>query len=259
MYGIVLSFDQRASFVDLLLHQYNKLWLNCPLIFRVPYNDELPYYASKYKNIQFIKTSKEFIPTISNLLSGVADKEFVYWAIDDTYAVSLTKPNLLNQCIEYLKTAPQYVDAIRLMTSELDTQFKEPSIKVGQDIFKLRTPFSFRWFWGHHFVRSKYIKSLFLKSGIKDIWQVNGFDTKIEKVLPSFCHNVYMPAADILTAGETTRSNYNGRPGLYVTKNCLYDMQCTGIEPPKQYGPCDFVVYNNHRYAGDKIIKCDLK
>ena len=255
MYGIILSFDDWAPFVDLLLHKYSQLWPDYPIIFRIPYNTTLPYFANKYKNIQFVKTSKEFIPTIQALLDGIGDNQFIYWAIDDTYPIIITKPSVLTGCVNYLQNAPSYVDAIRLMTSELDVQFKEPSIIVNNEIFKFRTPFAFRWFWSHHFVKAKIIRSLFLKSGIKNIWQVNGFDTKIDKVLPSFIHNIFLPEIDILTAGETTRSCYDGCPGLYVTKNCLYDMNKSGIIPPLKYKPCDCAVYNNRRYSGTRIIE----
>lgn len=41
MYAIVLSFDQRSPFVDLLLKSYEVYYPNCPFIFRVPYNNGL--------------------------------------------------------------------------------------------------------------------------------------------------------------------------------------------------------------------------
>ena len=89
MYAIILTFDRQIEFARLVIASYSKLWPTCPLVFRIPYNEQFPNDLAHRANVELIQTEKEIKATMRNLLRDLEDDEFVFWAIDDRYPVEI--------------------------------------------------------------------------------------------------------------------------------------------------------------------------
>ena len=208
MKAIVLTYDDRAPYVDLVLSSYNYFWKNCPLEFVIPYNNQLPYYKDKFKNLFFIKTEKSVKKTMLTLLSNIPDKEFVYWCLDDVYLHNLCKLNALNNVYNFINNTNCNVDGIRLRTMRMK---KGRGYKVGEESF-YSINFTHYQFWFHYFVKSKVLKNIFFSDVIKNCFSIRAIGRERKKIkTPNY--KILIPQNNIAVFGETTR---NGIP----TKNC---------------------------------------
>ncbi len=92
MKAIVLSCDKYHPMTNHMILTYQKLWPSNQLKFLVPWNEVKPnemvnqYGSSK---VELINTPIEFKKTISGLLDGVDDNEWIFWSSDDTYLMEI--------------------------------------------------------------------------------------------------------------------------------------------------------------------------
>ena len=212
MKAIVLTYDERAPYVDLVLSCYKRWWNSCPLDFVIPYNTELPYYKDKFGNLSFIKTPKNIKSTMHLLLKNIPDDEFVYWCLDDIYLHALNNPEILNDIYKYIIENPHcQVDSIRLNSVAPRMTNKMSKERIG-DIDFHNIPYTKRRFWFHYFVRSKVLKRFFLSPIISRKSSIRHIGKLKKKITMPKCR-ILVPDCKITTFGETTRVGI-------ATKNC---------------------------------------
>jgi hypothetical protein len=239
MYAIVLSFDQRSPFVDLLLKSYEVYYPNCPFIFRVPYNNGLPKY--NHANVQFINTPSDIRSTMEALLKGIPDDEFVYWCFDDVYPVCPVDVRRVNKIYSNLLNYKliKNIDAVRLINVPSDFKgFKKIYFDILGVRYFLRSPYQFYTFWFHHFVRAGVLRRIFLNNLLRNNYMIS----EVEKFCGAYSHFICIPQSNLTIFGETARKGPNKIP--HITANCREDLNRFGIVSPnlpsiKKY------IYNN--------------
>src|SRR5262245_51213511 len=85
MKAILLSFDDQLEVANLVVEGYNRLWPACPLTFRIPFTDRDARAIVRAVNVELVHTERPIRDTMTALLAGVGDDEFVFWCIDDRY------------------------------------------------------------------------------------------------------------------------------------------------------------------------------
>jgi len=216
MKAIVLTYDERAPYVDLVLSCYKRWWKNCPLEFVIPYNKELPYYKDKFGNLSFIKTPKNIKSTMHLLLKNIPDDDFVYWCLDDIYLHALNNPEILNDIYKYIIENPNCeVNSIRLKHIKLKhinrASCKTSKERIGEIDF-CNISYTKLSFWFHYFIRSKVLKQFFLSPMISTKTSIRDMGRLKKKINIDKCR-ILVPERKIATFGETTR-------GKVSTKNC---------------------------------------
>ena len=100
MKAIVLSFDKQSGLVELTYKKYMELWPECPLLFRIPYNDTSTNKSFKYfksrENVELVESPVAIRSTMQVLLNDLDDEEWVYWCIDDRYPIDIKSLELIN-------------------------------------------------------------------------------------------------------------------------------------------------------------------
>ena len=89
--AIVLSYDSQIPFVELIIKKYKDYGWDRFLQFRVPLNEK---YGSGY-NVQIendpavtiVQCGKSIADTISALIAGLEDEDWVFWCISDRYPI----------------------------------------------------------------------------------------------------------------------------------------------------------------------------
>lgn len=87
MKAIVLTYDRNQPFADLMIRRYRHFWPNHPFQFKVPFQELNG--LNHNKRVTFKKTSPNICNTVLELLEGMDDEEWVYWAIDDKYVADI--------------------------------------------------------------------------------------------------------------------------------------------------------------------------
>lgn len=209
MQAVVLSFDDRLPFCRLVVEAYRDVWPNHPFQFRVPYNDELPDWS--YEEVTFIETPREPKETIINLLDGIDEDEFVYWASDDRYPVSV-RGSVMDQVLDLVGIAPKWIDEIKL-TAHGNKYTGNAFIQMAGVRFRRQYRGAPKGFWMHHFMRSGVL--------------VEQFDSDNWKVINrEMTGSVIMPDVSVLLQAEPTKQGG-------ITRNAVSDMRKYGIDIPE--------------------------
>jgi hypothetical protein len=174
MYAIVLSFDRQLPFVELMLAQYKRLWLDCPLIFRVPYNDSAPQGLQNQDCVELLKSPKPISETMRVLLQDIDDEDFVFWAIDDRYPVKVQE-GVLQMTYEWLLANPDVVDAVRFTTSRISVADDSITYTIANQQFNRQVDGIAHGFYPHHFIRAKYLKQYFLEPNLPENYSIRTF------------------------------------------------------------------------------------
>jgi len=237
MKAIVLSYDDRAPYVDLVLSSYKNKWRECPLQFVIPYNEHLPYHRNKHSalNCKFVKTPKSVKQTMIKLLEDVDDDEFVYWCLDDIYPCKEFQANEVNSAYRFALANPN-VGAIRL--------FRPPGVgrsRAFQTIGKTQYTrgFSHAGFWFHYFIRKQCLLPVFTHHTVDDDTSINVLGPNRQRI--GLKYDILFPVQNLATFGETTRGRKR------ITKNCHEDMKRYGIKPPEGTEYLKHSIFNNRR------------
>lgn len=251
MYAIVLTFDRQIPFAQLVIRSYSKLWKSHPFIFRVPYNEVFPDSLSARSDVELIHTAKDIRSTMSNLLLGIDDDEFVFWTIDDRYPVQIRDFCGLERIVAFISENPASVDEIKLTNHGREICGREVQATFGSTQFRLQIEGKPLGFYMHHFVRAKVLRKHFLGFELPDRYTIYQVTEKLaqEKVTET----ILMPERSLIHFGEPCR---RGK----MTINALQDLRKYNIEVPNieqgnqvlVYGDRGEVIYN-WRYKLERV------
>ena len=113
MKAILLSFDPHLEIANLVVETYNRLWPDCPFVFRIPFTDRDPRTIFAAQNIEFIRTPLDIRSTMENLLRGLQEDEFVFWCVDDRYPIEILNLSVLRAVYDFVAGKPPSVDSIK--------------------------------------------------------------------------------------------------------------------------------------------------
>jgi len=214
MKALVLTYDKRFEFSELVVKSYNTLAPKHQLEFLIPYNDVLPSYASKYNNITWVKAESSVKKTMAALLKGIPDDEFIYWCLDDIYPHKILDLNLFYAMHNHVVAGNVKCNALRFINHDtLNGAESGVNTQLGDMVF-VNTNFSVYGFWFHQFMQAKILKRCFLSDRITDNHTMEkiGNDRDVNPHL--YTHNICVPRKYIAIFGETTRA------ANIMTKNC---------------------------------------
>jgi hypothetical protein len=113
MKAIVLSFDPHLEIANLVVETYNRLWPNCPFVFRIPFTDRDPRTVFAAQNVEFVQTPSDIRRTMQNLLRGLPEDEFIFWCVDDRYPIAIFDLPVLRAAYDFVTGKPAKVDSIK--------------------------------------------------------------------------------------------------------------------------------------------------
>ena len=174
MKAIVLTYDKQIGFAELIHKIYMDKWKDCPLTFRIPWNDSKPQYFDGKKNVELINCGSSIRDTMFALLGDIPCDEFVYWCIDDRFPKKILDPYELTKLHDYLSDPNVQLDfdAVKLFA-----WFGKPSVHGKNKDEALANGLKYRLleklydvqvlnhkygYYFHYFCRSKYLKHHFL-------------------------------------------------------------------------------------------------
>ena len=88
MKALVLTHDRYRRVTEHMLKTYAVHWPKNNLTFRIPYQYDMQLKAYG-QSVELVQTSKAIKETVSGLLKGLADDEWIYWCVDDKYVVAV--------------------------------------------------------------------------------------------------------------------------------------------------------------------------
>lgn len=168
MKAIVLSFDKQIGFCQLLYKLYMEMWQDCPLTFRIPWNEENPKYFKDKPNVELIHCDSPIQSTMKALLNGIEDEEWVYWCIDDRYPKQILNPNKLTKLHDFLQTSGQLAEFDAVKLYKWKEKLKDSKkYTLLDNTYKIQED-EHQWgFYFHQFCKSKYLKEIFLSEDCK--------------------------------------------------------------------------------------------
>jgi hypothetical protein len=90
--AIVLTFDDHLPVARLVVTAYGKLWPDHPFRFRIPYNgDRPPAWSEAEGKIDWIHSPRPIKATMTRLLEGVPDEDWVYFCMDDKVPLEINR------------------------------------------------------------------------------------------------------------------------------------------------------------------------
>jgi hypothetical protein len=233
MYGIVLSFDRQLPFVELMLAQYKRLWSDCPLIFRVPYNDSAPQGLQNQDYVELLKSPKPISETMRVLLQDIDDEDFVFWAIDDRYPVKVQE-GVLQKTYEWLLSNPDVVDAVKFTTSRNFTIDDDTFYKIANQMFYKVSGTD--GFYHHHFIRAKYLRHYFFEENLPENYHIRTFHDYLR--LQAIDSRIAVPSQSLIHFAEPA---HIGK----LTINALADLKTMNLPIPDMQIFQSIIVYGN--------------
>ncbi len=173
MKAIVLTCDKYHEITNHMLETYFDIWPDNNMIFRIPWNKVFPkFIADKWGNkVEFIQTPHQFKPTITNLLAGIDDEEWIYWATDDTYLIKINREaaNTARRLVDNLDSFNsgdndnKNIWSVMFYNGSYDAAFSTINYDQFIDYQGLRfcKKNKITYQWQHQFCRSKVIKTMF--------------------------------------------------------------------------------------------------
>ena len=206
MKAIVLSFDKQSGFVELVYKKYMELWPDCPLQFRIPYNEKSENKSFEYfkikENVELVKTPVAIRSTMQALLNDLDEEEWVYWCIDDRYPIEIKDLEMLNSIYTAVVSGDvDHLNAVKLFAWR--EELADNRLEIGGAGYRLQKPASLFGFWHHYFIKVKVLKYFFLsdnlpeKYSISDLTMTYHFMEEIDLL-----KHTAVPEQDILILGE---------------------------------------------------------
>ena len=216
MKAIVLTYDPQVGFAELLYKMYMEKWPNCPLTFRIPWNNHKHSYFLSKPNVELIQCGTPIRDTMHALLGDIDSEQFVYWCIDDRFPKIIRRPQELSNLHDYLSVSGKSYDfdAVKVCHwfGRKNSQEKiKNSIKSNYSRHLLGNTYqlhvkNLQWGYYHHqFCKVKYLKKLFLSKSLCLNYHIRGPNGLHNELINGNSLNglkALSPQADNITFGE---------------------------------------------------------
>jgi len=234
MKAIVLSCDRYHPMANHMVLSYQSLWPSNKFKFLIPWNDKFPNSMKTDFNekVDLIKTPVEFKKTISGLLDGIPDHEWIFWCTDDTYLAKINEEeaNKTHEFVEsiddsdiigvtfgYIRQVPQNVDMSNSITYE-NLKYVKRTYLTNQ--------------WAHQYWRVKVLRYMFecLDEAPKHNAKQMDYMLKPQNAFWKIIQQGKMYSLDhnVATWGESTHRNK-------MTKNCVESFKTYGLSVPDTF------------------------
>lgn len=195
MRAIVLTYDDRHKYAELLYNMYMKLWPECEINFHIPYNQNFIPFMSERDNITLVNCDKDINTTMELLLDGLSDDDWVYWCCDDRFPTRINTQQI-KRVYKNVHQLSEY-DFIKPYTHPLckpHTQYIDNDISL-----QASGP---QWgFWMHHFCKVGVLRDVFSQPNCKTIYDYhdNILTGVVMNNISGICYN-----KNLITFGEPT-------------------------------------------------------
>ena len=166
--AIVLTCQKYVPLAEHMIDRYAAVWPDHPFVFRLPDGAAAREMAPRHTGrVELVPTAEgegrgRFRAAVLGLLEGLADDAWVYWCIDDKYAMWLDR-----------RAADGVVQAVRAVTDPgicglsfaRARKLFDPAhvsterLRIGRQTFIRRT--SYAQIWLHQFLRVRVLRDLF--------------------------------------------------------------------------------------------------
>ena len=232
MKAIVLSCDKYHAMAEHMILNYQTLWPDNQLTFRIPWNEKCPNHIQDRfgEKVELIQTGLKFKDTFSGLTSDLNDNDWVYWCIDDKYPIdidpqkaqqvfdfvqSIQDPNIINTCFHFVR-------GIRNSAEYMQRE------KIGLNLFFDNLKFiehnGYINHWLHQFFRVKALREFWSKMKEPKQYQARPMDEHLELLTGTYLtldHN-------ICKYGESTTKGI-------ITNNCFESFQNLNMQVPAHF------------------------
>ncbi len=199
--AVVLSYDPQIGLAELLVKKYKSLGLSGYFEFLIPINTDKSRFEDNLLDVTYVKCLPDIISTMAALLDKCADDEWVFWAIDDRYPISLDK-NLIKS-IHHRITSGEFnnINGIKLLPWR--EQLCANTIDIEGVKFRRQKPVGMMGFWHHQYVKAKVLKDAFINCNIEQLNDIRLFNRYYHKqeALP-FLNDIYVPESTLIKLGE---------------------------------------------------------
>ncbi len=229
MNAIVLTCDRYRPITDHMIHQYDRLWPDHPLRWRIPYQALRESDTERVRYIHAPESSPDDIPrTVLRLIEDLDDEEWVYWCADDKYPIQL----VLEKVESLMCYAQESNDVSGVMFCRCRVTLDRPDLALypGERVTPNGEILLERngWFqiWIHQFLRAKVLRHFFCEMSGR-ISNAKAMADQQFEILKLADHRLFVTKKNYAVFGESTR---RGR----LTKNCYESIRKNRLELPKQ-------------------------
>lgn len=238
MNAICLTYDRNMEVMRFVLGTYERFWPDHPFLFRVPYNEDYPLRLKEEfgEQIQLVKTRKEIRGTLSALLDGLDENEWIWWCMDDKYLREVIRKRMDRILSLVSETTDPDVWSVMVTRNSYSGTHLVSSIfgMEGEPFLRKKT---FHGFFQPQFMRVKVLRKFMIDHQVSDQdylvpAESGGIMPWIEELMHGplpMGRKVFLATRPLITFGE---SMTNGK----LTVNCLEDMDAMGFAPPSL--PC---------------------
>ena len=229
MKALVLTYDRYRRVTEHMLKTYAVHWPKNNLTFRIPYQYDMQLKAYG-QSVELVQTSKAIKETVSGLLKGLADDEWIYWCVDDKYvvAVDAAAASYFSEWVARVGdpaiSGLCFCRARRLLQPDSASVTPMAHTTRGDELL-LR--YNYRQIWLHQFLRVRVLRVLFDAFPNEDFEakEMDGFKDKVEILRDT---NLYVTEKNYAVFGESTVAGK-------LTSGCLASMRDLSVEIPEGF------------------------
>lgn len=231
MKAIVLTADRYRAVTDHMILKYEEVWPDHPFVFRVPYQELGGNNTARVEYFRATGSTPAEIPAmILDLLSDVADDDWVYWCLDDKYPIQLVLPKIAG-LLEFAKRG-ENVDGLlfcrtRVLLDQPEQALLPNNLTTPQgDILLERR--GWQQIWIHQLLRAKVLRYFFSTLQREQITTAKSMDPLKDKMPKPDHLRLYVTKENFAVFGEST---HRGK----ITRNCLESLRQTNIAIPEWF------------------------
>src|SRR5712691_1441198 len=224
MKAIVLTCDRFRAITEHMILQYERLWPNHPIVFRIPFQN---LRGANTDKSEYRQTPENIRATVLELLSDVDDEEWIYWCVDDKYPIRLVTDKierLISDAIQSPEMSGLLFCRCRVtLTNPKLALYPAKMISSSGEVLLERKA----WFqiWLHQLLKTKVLRYLFSQLP-DDIPNAKAMDELKDAVPRLREHRLFVTEKNFAVFGESTHRGA-------ITQNCSESIAATNIELPE--------------------------